>query len=916
MGNKDQLSDSEGDFELDDIDDSNDVTSPETLELISTLKKSLEENPTQYEQHIQLIALLKGAELIEELRVARESMSRIFPLSEELWMNWIEDESNMATSEEEKKEVLALYERATSDYLSIRIWKSYLDYAIQEYTESVGLPDSEIVVNKEYLDSLFQKANTYTGQHVAQSHIIWNTWMDFELEQLDSKDNVSSDDVKRIKEMYQARIAVPHSLLESTFSDLSSFISKYDGQNYEDAMVSSNKIASATRNVLAKLEPFEEQLNTSGNSLEAFTSYLEYEQKYLKDRFARVKTLFERALTVHCLVPSLWNDYLSFFMSWETYAKPHEEIKGILARALETLASIPNPQELSKVLLASCSYTFRRLRKEGIDGVYGMKEARETFEHALSILDAAGGDPYCRLERLWIELELTEHGDPEKARSLWKLIENKQKSLSDFWISWADMEKGLKNEKGARQVYTRACNSAETLDWPEKVFESWLLFERCFGTLQNYKDAVMRTRSSMKVVEAFRAQNAQQSYATQAVYDTAQPVEYTEVVVEAPKDKSKKRKLSTQEDGGTVKISKTEDSNQVAPKPLNISAGYHADTCFVTNFTKDMTEKKLKEIFQEYGTVLRCTIPSSKVEGKRLFAYVQLSSTEEAQAALALDGRDVGDRRGLSVQISDNTNKKARGTGKPPLPQVSRHELHIRGLSNEVKEEELRKLLSLFAEPNDIYIKRGGSAESGGPWANIKFKSESDANAALGVNGTVFQGLELIASRRIFTKAESSQNNFSEEAPLTRVARRKLAARARAQDSSNQDTHESAPPATASVTESSAITQDVKDEGKKEDSSTPAETNKPPVSKPIMQPRSMQPRSLQSRGGLRARPTRTFPSTRTFVPATSSVAAATSTTESKGEESSSTTDAEPVAKKSNAEFRAMMLSGALKRKNP
>jgi hypothetical protein len=35
----------------------------------------------------------------------------------ELWIEWIEDESNMATSEDEKKHVLDLYERATSDYL-------------------------------------------------------------------------------------------------------------------------------------------------------------------------------------------------------------------------------------------------------------------------------------------------------------------------------------------------------------------------------------------------------------------------------------------------------------------------------------------------------------------------------------------------------------------------------------------------------------------------------------------------------------------------------------------------------------------------------------------------------------------------------------------------------------------------------
>lgn len=53
----------------------------------------------------------------------------------------------------------------------------------------------------------------------------------------------------------------------------------------------------------------------------------------------------------------------------------------------------------------------------------------------------AGGDPYCRLERFWIELEANVLGDHEKARKLWIDIESKQKTLSDYWITQADMER-------------------------------------------------------------------------------------------------------------------------------------------------------------------------------------------------------------------------------------------------------------------------------------------------------------------------------------------------------------------------------------------------------------------------------------------------------------------------------------------
>jgi hypothetical protein len=69
--------------------------------------------------------------------------------------------------------------------------------------------------------------------------------------------------------MFLDRIAIPHSKLDETFSSLSSFISQYDGSDYENSMVQSNKIASAARSLLSKLEPFEEQLVLDTNLQES-----------------------------------------------------------------------------------------------------------------------------------------------------------------------------------------------------------------------------------------------------------------------------------------------------------------------------------------------------------------------------------------------------------------------------------------------------------------------------------------------------------------------------------------------------------------------------------------------------------------------------------------------------------------------
>ncbi|KAG0010860.1 Splicing factor [Entomortierella chlamydospora] len=307
-------------------------------------------------------------------------------------------------------------------------------------------------------------------------------------------------------------------------------------------------------------------------------------------------------------------------------------------------------------------------------------------------------------------------------------------------------------------------------------------------------------------------------------------------------------------------------------------------------------------------------------ERKRHFAYVQFSSNEEAHAALALHGRDVGDRRGLSVQISDTTKRKPRGTGDPPLPLVSRHEIRITGLSNDVKKEDLQKLVKLIAEPIEVYIMRG-PAVKGEPWANIKFKSESDADAVLSLNGTIFQSKELTVTRRVFSKSGLSQDNS--EVQLTRRERRKQTAQAKAlaeQESKGQAEGESVAVSTSQTDLSTLNQRDDEETNDKEDTSisvpppSSGDAKKPPAPSLLMQPRSLQPRNLQ-RGSMKSRQ---FLPKRAFKPASISTAVTSATTTQTGEDgaqgsSGGTQNDGGAAPKSNADFRTLMLSGALKK---
>ncbi len=71
----------------------------------------------------QYIALLRKCNLHERLDAARRSMHVLFPLSEAMWLEWLQDAQQ---AEEAHDAVVALYEDAVQDYLSVTIWSSYL----------------------------------------------------------------------------------------------------------------------------------------------------------------------------------------------------------------------------------------------------------------------------------------------------------------------------------------------------------------------------------------------------------------------------------------------------------------------------------------------------------------------------------------------------------------------------------------------------------------------------------------------------------------------------------------------------------------------------------------------------------------------------------------------------------------------
>jgi squamous cell carcinoma antigen recognized by T-cells 3 len=114
-------SDSE-DSDMSDLD-----ISESDLRLIMELETRLETNAHDYDAHVALIDVLRRCHLLERLREARRAMHARFPMAPTLWMDWISDELQAVTQEEDIAKIRQLLEDAHEDYMSVDLWLKHLE---------------------------------------------------------------------------------------------------------------------------------------------------------------------------------------------------------------------------------------------------------------------------------------------------------------------------------------------------------------------------------------------------------------------------------------------------------------------------------------------------------------------------------------------------------------------------------------------------------------------------------------------------------------------------------------------------------------------------------------------------------------------------------------------------------------------
>jgi hypothetical protein len=66
------------------------------LAAVMALEQSLQTHPYDYALHAQYVALLRRCRLRGRVRAARDAQAALFPLTEQQWREWVEDEIDAA----------------------------------------------------------------------------------------------------------------------------------------------------------------------------------------------------------------------------------------------------------------------------------------------------------------------------------------------------------------------------------------------------------------------------------------------------------------------------------------------------------------------------------------------------------------------------------------------------------------------------------------------------------------------------------------------------------------------------------------------------------------------------------------------------------------------------------------------------
>ncbi|KAJ3603768.1 hypothetical protein NHX12_028509 [Muraenolepis orangiensis] len=543
-GIKEEMADEEDEEEgmgVESSDDEEDDLSEDDKENeaeIQRLEEQLSINAFDYNCHLDLIKLLRQEGELSRLRTARQKMSELFPLTEEIWLEWLKDEIRLTEEESNREQIYELFEKAVKDYICPDVWLEYAQYSIGGMGSPGGL---------EKVRSIFERALTAVGLHMTKGSTVWDAYREFENVMLSTvqpaagsvpsaeEQGKHNTQLKRIHTLFRRQLAVPFMDLEATYSEYE----EWSEDGVPEALTHQYKKALQH---LAKSRPFEETLLAAEPpKMAEYQAYIEYELK--EGDPARIQIILERALAENCLVPDMWAKYTnyldrqlkikdlvlsaheravrncpwtmglwkSYLLALERHGAEHHIVTDVFEKALD--AGFIQATDYVDIWQTYLDYLRRRVdfSKESSKE---LEELRAAFSRALDYMKqdveerfSESGDPSCSIMQIWSKIEAHHCKNIQKARELWDSIMTKGNAkYANMWLEYYNLERSYGDALHCRKALHRAVQCSS--DYPEHVCEVLLTFERVEGSLEDWDIAVQKTNTCLGRLKEQRARVA------------------------------------------------------------------------------------------------------------------------------------------------------------------------------------------------------------------------------------------------------------------------------------------------------------------------------------------------------------------------------------------------------------------------
>jgi hypothetical protein len=497
---------------------------PDAQRLATELFHQISLNPHTHDAHVQFIGLLHAGfvnhvyppnnpdvhgdprryDLLNDLKTAREEMDKLFAMGEDLWAEWIQDESMLAQDVDGRIAVLELCQRSVEEeFGSTKLWNIYGEWVLYLYNSAHGESSSlqwteeDRMVGREVFtwDSVvevWQRGADATKWRINNSHLVWDRLLDLYAQ--DIARAPSQEKINHLHGLYGHRLQTPHATWDQTFQKFSSFISTYCNSKYEDIMSETVARAAEPKALYNAREEFEHRLakaQESGDRTLEWTVYSEYidweltrnRRKRGEFSFDLANAIYQRAVLHFPTDVSLWEDYVMFLIGeslhrrastttistldratrhcpwsgnlWSQYLLSSErenqsfnKISSIKHKATSTgLLDAGGLEEVLKVHVTWCSYLRRRaFLSDSTDEDLDVAEVgiRSAIESVQELGEKKYGPAYQGDPLFRLERIyirfLSESGSWDSARETFKGLVARRGSSYEFWLAYYEWE--------------------------------------------------------------------------------------------------------------------------------------------------------------------------------------------------------------------------------------------------------------------------------------------------------------------------------------------------------------------------------------------------------------------------------------------------------------------------------------------